>query len=348
MNINFRSIQDTDVKNKKVFVRCDFDVTLEGHRITDDTRLISCISTIEYLLENGAEVITAGHLGRPEGKDEKYTVLPVVKWFAKQFWSEAEVEEITLGEFNAWKVKKNLTVLENLRFYKEEEANDPVFSKKLADLADIYVNEAFGSSHRKHASTYGVAELLPHFAGFHLTKEIKVLSEILQNPKRPLTFILGGAKIETKLPLISKMHTLADYVLVGGELAEQTKVLAHEEHRKIRGQKAELIVADPISDKTDITHDSVKEFEKYVSTSGMIVWNGPMGFIEHGKEETTLELAKSVIASPAYKIVGGGDTVSFLNKHKLLDKFDFASVGGGAMLEFLSGVKLPGLSVLEN
>jgi phosphoglycerate kinase len=338
-------ISDADVNRNKVFIRCDLDATYSGETITDPTRLISCISTIEYLLENGAFVIAGGHLGRPEGIDEKYSLRPVAKWYASQFNSEISEEKI--GEFKAWKIKENFVILENLRFFKEEEDNDSSFSSKLADLADIYVNEAFGSSHRKHASTFGVAQLLPHFAGFHLAKEIKILSRILENPIRPLTIIMGGAKIETKLPLISKMHAVADYVLVGGELAEQTKVLAHEEHRKIRGQKAELIVADMISDNTDITQDSVKEFEEIIYKNGMIVWNGPMGFLEKGREETSLRVARAIISSKAYKIVGGGDTVSFLNEHKLIDEFDFASVGGGAMLEFLSGEKLPGIEVLE-
>ena len=340
-----RVVSDAEVKDKKVFVRCDLDATYEGLKITDSTRLVSCISTIEYLLESGASVIAAGHLGRPDGIEEKYSMFPVAKWYADQF--NSQLEEIKLDDFKAWKIKKNFIILENLRFFKEEEENDPDFSKKLAKLADIYVNEAFGSSHRKHASIYGVAELLPHFAGFHLAKEIKILSRILDNPIRPLTVIMGGAKIETKLPLISKMHTIADYVLVGGELAEQTKILAHEEHKKIRGQKAELVIADMISDKSDITMDSVKKFEEVIYKNGMIVWNGPMGFLEKGKEETTLRLSQAIISSKAYKIVGGGDSVSFLNKHKLIDKFDFASVGGGAMLEYLSGEKLPGIEVLE-
>jgi phosphoglycerate kinase len=341
-----KTISDADVKNKKVFVRCDFDATYSEDGITDATRLISCISTIEYLLESEATVIAAGHLGRPEGAEEKYSMLPVVKWFSEQF--ETDFSETTLGEFKAWKIKDNFFILENLRFFKEEEENEENFSKKLADLAQIYVNEAFASSHRKHASIYKVAKLLPHYAGFHLAKEIKILNRILENPIRPLTIIMGGAKIETKLPLISKMHTIADYVLVGGELAEQTKVLAHEEHRKITGKKAELIVGDMVSDGSDITPESVKQFEEIIYKNGMIVWNGPMGFLEKGREETSLNVARAIVSSKAYKIVGGGDTVSFLNKHKLLDDFDFASVGGGAMLEYLSGEKLPGLEILEN
>ena len=342
---SLKVISDAEVKEKKVFVRCDFDATYEGLKVTDATRLISCISTLEYLLESDASVIAAGHLGRPEGIDEKYSMFPVANWYAEQFSSR--LEEVKLGDFKAWKIKENFIILENLRFYKEEEENDSDFSNKLADLADIYVNEAFGSSHRKHASTYGVARLLPHFAGFHLAKEIKILNRILDNPIRPLTVIMGGAKIETKLPLISKMHTIADYVLVGGELAEQTKILAHEEHRKIRGKKAELIIAEMISDNSDITMQSVKDFEEIIYKNGMIVWNGPMGFLEKGKEETTLRVAQAIASSKAYKIVGGGDSVSFLNKHKLIDKFDFASVGGGAMLEYLSGEKLPGIEIIE-
>jgi len=345
MNYFLKSVSDLDAHGKKVFVRCDLDVTIENGKITDPTRLISSISTLEYLMENGAMVIAAGHLGRPIGEDKKYTLHPVARWFADQFGTD--LEEIDLHGLKAWNLRSKFVILENLRFYREEEENDEEFAKKLASLVDIYVNEAFGSSHRAHASIVGVPGLLPHFAGFHLQKEVKILSGILENPKRPLTFIVGGAKIETKLPLISKMHTFADSILVGGELAEQVKVLAHEEYRKINGQKADLVVADLNHEKTDILLGSLRGFSKAISISNMIVWNGPMGYLEGGKTQTTEELAKLVLNSSAYKIVGGGDTVSYLNSKKILEGFDFVSMGGGAMLEFLSGIKLPGLLALE-
>lgn len=362
------SIESANVRGKKVFVRCDFDVLLEGATsnqqlaISDDVRLVSGISTIEYLLENGATVIAAGHLGRPGGQfsisnfqfsnvDKKFSLEPVAKWFSEEF-PGSNIEETSLGDFKAWKIKESFYVLENLRFYTEEE--DPTtpsgqeFVRKLASLAEIYVNEAFGSSHRSHASIVGVPSLIPHFAGFHLQKEIKILSNIIENPKKPFTFIVGGAKIETKLPLVSKMHRFADYVLVGGEIAVQDKVLIKEQHEEILGHKAMLIVADTNSEKTDITQKSLENFLQIVSRSGCIVWNGPMGFLEKGFGDSTLNLAKGILDSSAYKVVGGGDTIAFLNKHGLLEKFDFASTGGGAMLEFFSGQSLPGILALQN
>lgn len=362
MSPQIKSVSDASVRGKRVLVRCDFDVPINSEAenqesvIIDDSRLISCISTIEYLLEEGADVIAVGHLGRPKGYDPKLSLSPVAKWFGEQF--EKEIESSQLRGFEGWLVKDNFIILENLRFYKGEEENDLEFVKSLGDLADIYVNEAFGVSHRENASIVGVPELLPHFAGFHLIKEIKILGQILTSPKRPLTIIVGGAKIETKLPLISKMHKFADYVLVAGELAEHTKTLAKVEHEKIRGKKAQILVADLNSDKTDITNESMEEFEEIIWKSATVVLNGPMGEISFRKREgnkklsrdengySTFKIAKEILASPAYAVVGGGDTVGFLKETIMIDRFDFISVGGGAMLEFLSGVKLPGLVAL--
>lgn len=346
MNPQIKCISDTSVRGKKVLVRCDFDVPVEKGKIIDDSRLVSCISTIEYLLSEGAEVIAIGHMGRPDGFDSKYSLAPVAKWFGEQF--EKRIESSQLRGFEGWIIKDGFIVLENLRFYAGEEENDSEFAKNLAALADIYVNEAFGVCHRENASIVGVPKLLPHFAGFHLIKELKILSQVLKSPKRPLTIIVGGAKIETKLPLISKMYKFADYVLVGGELAEKTKILTKVEHEKIRGKKGKLVPADLIFSKKDIEKKSLEEFEQIIKDSEMIIWNGPMGEIIQGKNESTLILAKAIVNSRSYSVVGGGDTVGFLKTYDLLDKFDFVSVGGGAMLEYLSGIELSGLISLEN
>lgn len=319
--------------------------------VADETRLVSSIGTIEYLLDRGATVIAAGHIGRPNPvysiQNTVYSLLPVAEWFAEEFPGSSLIKT-ELDGFSAWQIKRNLFVLENLRFYKEEEENSSEFAVALADLADLYVNEAFGSSHRAHASIVGVPKLLPHFAGFHLSKEIKILSSLLQNPRRPLTIIVGGAKIETKLQLISSMHRFADYVLIGGKLADEDKILIKEQHEDITSKKALLLVADNSPEKTDITRISLENFIQVVLRSKCVVWNGPMGFVEKGMDESSLKLAEAIIASSAYKVVGGGDTIGLLNKHGLLDKFDFASSGGGAMLEFLSGQSLPGIIALQN
>lgn len=339
------NLESEDLKNKKVILRYECDVRVsEDNKILDETRLISGFSTIEYLLQNNCEVIIIGHLRRPEGWDEKYSLLPVAKWFAREFQSqEAEAE---LGKFKGWKIKKGLTLLENLRFFKEEKENDPRFAKELASLGEIYVNEAFGSSHRKHASIVGIPKLLPSFPGFHFTKEVRVLDAVINLPINPLTIILGGAKMETKLPLVSRMHKIADHILIGGKLTDQDRTLIEAE--RIKSEKAKISVARSTMDGMDIEWESLKEFEDIISKSAMIVWNGPMGYIEGGFEESTLSIAQAIVDGSAYRISGGGDTVAFLNKHKLFDKFDFVSMGGGAMLEFLSGESLPGVVALQN
>jgi len=347
MEYNIKSVNDAKVKGKKVLVRLDFDVPISHDEIEDASRLVSGLETIKYLLNEGAIIILGGHMGRPDGIDKKYSQQIIAEWFANRF-TDGEFSETKVGDFNGWKLSDNFYVLENLRFDKGEEENSEEYTKKLAETSEIYVNEAFAVAHRAHASTYGVAKLLPRYGGFHLIKEVKVLSKILNSPKRPLTMIIGGAKIETKLPLISNMHRFADFVLVGGELAEQTKVLALEQHKKINGQKAMLIVADVTPDNFDITTNSIDNFEQIIERSETVVWNGPMGFIEKGHDNGTIQIAKIINKSKAYKVIGGGDTIGFLQSKNLIDKFDFASVGGGAMLELLAGKKLPGLEALES
>lgn len=355
--IDLPSLESATVMGKRVFVRCDFDVPLSNSRIVDETRLVSSISTIEYLFEKGAIVIAAGHLGRPSTatshqplaiiSQNEFSLEPVARWFTQEIPGTI-LNHTQIGGLKGWKLKENFYVLENLRFDPGEEKNDPVFTHKIAYVSDVYVNEAFGSSHRNHASIVGLPNLLPHFAGFHFQKEVKILSSLIENPKRPLTIVVGGAKIETKLPLISKMHKFADYVLVGGELAQQDEVLMKVAHENIIGQKAMLLVGDLNSQKTDITPIALENFEQVISRSKCVVWNGPMGIIEKGFEESSLGLARAIVQSSAYKIVGGGDTIGFLKKHALDNKFDFTSTGGGAMLEFLSGVSLPGIIALQN
>lgn len=344
--MKLKSIKEAEVKDKIVFLRADLDVPILNAIISDYSRLEAWFPTLEYLVRKGAQVIVAGHVGRPEGRDSKFSLEPVASWIASKINSKPV--EIELEEFNGWKLAENVFVLENLRFNTGEEANHDEFSKKLSKLAQVYVNDAFASSHRAHASIVGITKYLPSFAGLHLQKEVEELSKVLQNPKRPLTVIIGGAKIETKLPLVEKMHKFADYVLVGGEIAENDKVLLKVAHEKIQGQKSALIVADLTQNGKDITVKSAENFVQLSQNSQTIVWNGPMGLVEEqeGVEGTKI-IAQELSKISAYKIVGGGDTIAYLKKLNLLDKFDFVSIGGGAMLEFLAGVKLPGLEVLE-
>jgi phosphoglycerate kinase len=350
-------LKNVDVKRKTVFLRVDLDVPLSesgvnssGLEVEDDTRLKSAMPSIEYLLKQNAKIVIAGHLGRPEGVDREFSLEPVAKWFGNKF-PISNLQFSKRGDFDGWEIGPDIFLLENLRFNPGEEANDPEFSKKLAGLADVYVNDAFAMCHRNHASIVGITKFLPHFAGLHLEKEIENLGSCLKDPKRPLIVIIGGVKIDTKLPLVEKMHYIADYVLVGGKIADETKTLIKVQHERIQGHKAALLVADLNPDGTDITQKDAENFLQIINLAGTIIWNGSMGIVG-GKsadlptEEGTKKITEGILKTEAYTVVGGGDTLEYLNKLGVLDKFSFASTGGGAMLSFLSGEKLPGIEAL--
>lgn len=346
--ITLRKISEvTDFSGKKVLVRIDSDVEIDNGNILDDTRLQSSIDTISYILEKNGTVIILGHLGRPDGTaDEDFTLKPVAQWYEGKL--NGKVEDQSLGEFKGWKIKDNINLIENLRFFKEEEEGNEDFAKKLATLGDIYVNEAFAVSHRDHASISKIAKILPSYAGFHLLKEVETLSKVLENPERPLVVLIGGAKIETKLPMVETMHKVADYVLVGGQIAEQDKILIQVQHEKIEGHKSAVLVADNASDGLDITPKDTENFIQIFQLAKTIVWNGPVGKMGDSRTEVnTLKIAEAIANSGAYTIVGGGDSLTLLRQHDLLGKFSFVSTGGGAMLEFLSGKNLPGISTLQ-
>ncbi len=365
-------VRNAEVAGKRVFLRADIDVPLlevrsqklEVRQIEDDMRLVAGMPTIKHLLENKARVIIGGHLGRPGEKNQKskiknqnygseFSLMSVAEWLVKNFnfpFSNLQFQKI--DGLSGWRISENLFLLENLRFYQGEEKNDPDFAKQLANLADLYVNDAFAMCHRNHASIVGVPKLLPHYAGIRLIEEVKHLSSVLDNPKRPLIVIIGGKKIETKLPLVEKTISLADKVLVGGLIAKEMR--KQVQHDKIEVEN--LFVAKLNNDGTDILEESLNEFISIIKTAGTVVWNGPMGLINQKSkiknqkledtERGTKELAKAIVESSAYKVVGGGDTTEFLKRIGLLDKFDFVSTGGGAMLTFLSGQPLPGLEAL--
>lgn len=358
-------IRKIDVKGKRVLVRTDLDVplsevsdkSLELRKIEDDMRLVAGLPTIEHLLEKGATVIVGGHLDRPNGYDKSLSLEPVAYWFRQKFKVQSSKFKITaIEQFDGWQITNNLFLLENLRFYKGEEENDLEFSRKLASLADIYVNDAFAMSHRDHASVTGIAKLLPHYAGLRLQTEVENLSKVLDNPKRPLVVIIGGKKIETKLPLVNKMHGFADYVLVGGKICEESEVFLKMEHEKKEGKKSILLIAEQNAERTDITEKSLANFLEVIKTAETIVWNGAMGIIDQNSkikdqkqnaEAGTRGLVEGIIKNDAFKVVGGGDTVEYLKRIHVINKFDFVSTGGGAMLSFLAGEKLPGIIALE-
>ncbi len=362
MIYDLRNIKQADLQDKTVLLRADLDIPLTRGEISDDFRLITSLETINYLLKQTKTIFIIGHLGRPEKEDKSLSLKVVAKWYANKL--KGSLKDAEVKGFSGWEILPGLVLLENLRFYKEEEnpstGSGRAFARKLAGLADVYINDAFASSHRVHASITGVTKYLPSFAGLRLEREVEELSKILNDPKRPLAVIIGGAKIETKLPLVEKMHHFADYVLVGGEIAENDKVLLKVQHENLKGRKSILLVADLTEDKKDITLKSAENFLQICQNAASIVWNGPMGYINEklniknkklkaGDEGyTSFLLAYGIINSGAYTVVGGGDTVAFLKKNDLLDKFSFASTGGGAMLEFLAGEVLPGLKVLQD
>lgn len=360
MTYQLPDIRTVNLLIKRVLVRADLDAPVADangqKQVTDDTRLMASLPTLDYLFSRGAVVIMVGHLRRPEKIDPNFSLTPIAQWFYQKLSnnsSEFVLEKVKMNEFHGWKLHDRIFLLENIRFFQEESKNDPEFAKKLASLAELYVNDAFASSHREQASIVGVPKLLPHFAGLRLQKEIETLSQVTQNPKRPLAVLIGGAKIETKLPIVERMHQFADFVLVGGKIAQETESLLKVQHEQTPplpdGKKSELIIAKLNSQGTDITLESVEQFQQVIRQCQTIIWNGPMGYIEDptgNGAKGTEAIAKAVLESKAFSVVGGGDSLGFLKRLGLLSEFGFYSTGGGAMLAFLSGQKLPGLEAL--
>lgn len=300
------------------------------------TRLTNLKETFDWLLENGAkQIVLAGHIDRPEGPDPakstRHLVSALSDILAKNIIFKVDLD----GEANG-----EVVLLENLRFWQGEEKNDLEFAKKLSHFADVYVNDAYGDSHREHASMVALPSLLPHSAGLHLEKEVEVMSKLLSTPARPFVSIVGGAKIETKLPVIGNLSKISHNVLVGGELPVEIAK---------NGQKfaENVMVAVLTPDTKDISLESAHRFARIISGAKTVVWNGPMGLFEEGFETGSKAVAEAVIASGAYSVVGGGDTTQFLEKLCLLPRFSFVSAGGGAMLDFLAGKVLPGIKALE-
>lgn len=324
-------------------MRADLDVPLDGldqvhHKLESETatRLTNLKETINYLLRNHAkQIIIAGHIDRPEEPDPAKSTKHLVEAL-----SGILKQDITFKEGLDGNGEGEIVLLENLRFWEGETKNDIGFAKKLADFADFYVNEAFGNSHREHASMAVLPSLLPHAAGLHLEEEVRVMTKLLETPARPFISIVGGAKIETKVPVISNLSKISHYVLVGGELPKEIE-------KNGQSFSENVVVAKLAEDGNDIDLDSAHRFSNYISTARTVVWNGPMGFFEKGHEVGSKAVANAILNSHAYSVVGGGDTTQFLEKHNLLGRFSFVSAGGGAMLEFLSGKTLPGITSLE-
>ena len=322
-----KTFKDFDVRGKRVLVRADFNVPLsEQGEILDDFRIRETLPTIKYLLKREAKVILMSHLGDPGGK------------FVKELQLNPVAERLTelLGQ--------NVELLENLRFNPGEESNDENFAKELAQKGDIYINDAFGACHREHASIVGVPKFLPSGAGFLLEREVASLTKLKTNPEKPLVAIIGGAKVETKVRVINKISEKAKFVLISGLIG-----------KGVVGQKITLKYPDKIVfpvDETgggkDIGPETIRLFKEKISQAKTIFWNGPLGKIEEEEfTKGTAEIAQAIAQSKAFSVVGGGETVEFITKLSLVGKFSHVSSGGGAMLTFLSGDKLPGLEALK-
>ena len=353
-----KTIRDFNVNEKKVLVRCDFNVPMSSGALLDDFRIKAVIPTIEYLSRQKAKIILLSHLGRPKvanseprAENSGFSLKPVAVRLEKLLKQKVIFLDDCVGEKVEKEIEKmkqgEIILLENLRFYKEEEENDKEFAKKLAKLGDVYINDAFGVCHRSHASVVGIPRYLPLGTGLLLEKEIKTLKDLMKNPRKPLIAIIGGKKVETKVKLIDKLSQIADFVLIGNLLSNEIK----EKNIKLKLSEKIVEPVDAIEEhgrEPDIGPKTRKIFQEKILQAKTIFWNGPLGMIEQERFiQGSLYVAKAIIESNAYSVVGGGDLVAFLRKYNLRGKFDYVSTGGGAMLKFLSNEKLPGLEALK-
>ena len=384
-----KDIKDFQLHNKKVLVRTDFNVPInDKHEILDDFKIVKSLATIKYLKEQGAKIILISHLGRPQ-ESEKISLRPVAKKLEELLGQKVDFINDCIGRGAQKAIEKlssgDIILLENLRFFSGEEQNDETFAKQLAGLAEIYINDAFATSHRAHASIIGIPEFLPSGAGLLLKEEITTLSSIIKNPKRPLITILGGAKLETKLPCLMNFLNKADHLIIGGMLApvilaiHKISISGHHFEQDLEEEVKKIKLTDPklhmpidalvgLRDHKldylrqagvgkirneeqmfDIGPESIRIFSNIIQEASTIIWNGPLGLIEDERfANGTLAIASAILRTPAFSVVGGSDTNAFLAKNNLRDKFGYVSTGGGAMLEFLSGKELPGIKALDS
>ena len=392
MALNKHTIGDLGaLAGKRALVRVDFNVPLDKQgRITDDTRIRGALPTIQALRTAGARVILMSHLGRPKGIDPAQSLKPTATRLSELIGTEVAFADDCVGERSVLASRAladgGVLVVENTRYHKEEEKHDPAFAKQLAELGDVYINDAFGSAHRAHASTEAVAHFLPSAAGLLMEKEIAFLGKVLDAPERPLVAILGGAKISDKLPVIQNLLPLVDKLLIGGGMAntffkaqgfqmgdslvEESALEAARSVLAAAGDKMMLPIDATVADKfaadahhkvvgvsgvepgwriLDIGPATIAAYSAAVTTARMVVWNGPMGVFEMPAFALgTNALAHAVADSAAISIVGGGDSVAAIEQAGLAEKITHISTGGGASLEFLEGKTLPGIAVLPD
>jgi len=396
--MNKKTIKDIDVTGKRVLVRCDFNVPQDSEgNITDDIRIRAAIPTIKYLMDNGARVILMSHLGRPkgEGYESKYSLKPVAGRLSEllkvnvRFAQEGEVVGPEAVKMSSELKDGEVLLLENVRFVKGETKNDKEFAKKLASLGDIFVNDAFGTAHRAHSSTAGVAEFLPAVAGFLIEKEISIMGKALQNPERPFVAILGGAKVSDKIGVINNLLNKADKIIIGGGMAytflksmgmeigksllEADKIeYAGDMIKKAKDKGVKLLLPVDIvvakefkpdaehmvvdMDKIpadymglDIGPKTISLFSEEIKDAKTVIWNGPMGVFEMPAFAVgTKSIAEAMSKIGGTTIIGGGDSASAVEQLGYAQKMTHISTGGGASLEFLEGLELPGIAVLND
>jgi len=394
MNFNKKTIEDIDVAGKRVLVRCDFNVPIENGNITDDKRIVEALTTIKYLIANNAKIILCSHFGRPKGEfNMKYSLAPVAKKLSELLNKEIKMASDVIGD-NAKALvaalnNGDVVLLENVRFHAAEEKNDPAFSKELASFGEIFVNDAFGTAHRAHSSTAGVADYLPAVCGYLIQKEIKIMGGALSEPKRPFVAILGGSKVSDKIGVINNLIEKVDTLIIGGGMAytfmksldykigksivELDKVtLAKELMEKAKAKGVKFLI--PCDNKVgndfsndcdsfivnswempddyesmDIGPKTIEIFADEIKSAGTVIWNGPMGVFEFDNFATgTKSIATAVAESGCISIIGGGDSAAACEKLGFAEKMTHISTGGGASLEFLEGLELPGIACLQD
>lgn len=345
--MEIRKIQDADLEGKKVILRVDFNVSLENGKAKETFKIKAAKESLDYLLSKNAKVALLSYFGRPKGKVNPEFSLEQLGADARRILG-VEVRFIPdcIGE----KVKEGMgslkegevLMLENARFYSGEDENDENLARQMASGFEIFINDAFSQSHRDQASITGITKFLPSFAGFQLQKEITEMEKIKTGFKRPAVAIIGGAKIETKLPVIKFFENNYDYVLVGGKIANEVL------DQKINFSEKVILPVDFIDDRLDIGPETVRKFQEIIQKAKMIVWNGPLGKFEEEKySHGTLDIFQSLLHSDVYKVTGGGETLEILEKNQAFNEFNFVSMGGGAMLKYLSGGKMPGIEILK-
>jgi len=389
--MNKKTVRDINLTGKRVLMRVDFNVPMQDGVVTDDKRIRAALPTIQYVLDQGACLILMSHLGRPKGgPDPEFSLKAAAEALSKLLGKPVKMAPDCIGpdvEALAQALQPGeVLMLENVRFYKQEEKNDPEFAKKLAALGDIYVNDAFGSAHRAHASTEGVARYLPAVSGFLMEQELEYLGRATQNPERPYVAILGGAKISDKIAVVENLLAKCDKLLIGGGMAntflaakgydmadslvEAVSVDTAKGIMAHSGDKLVLPVDAVVADKfdaeantqvvdvdkipagwrmLDIGPKTLALFGDVLKTAKLVVWNGPMGVFEFPKfAEGTFAIARLLAESGATTVIGGGDSASAVKKAGVAKKMTHVSTGGGASLEFLDGKELPGVAALND